>query len=410
MCPITPEQHLQAIADNDSLPEQFKSNATLHLQRRVVLAPSSEAISDVVVEPPSTNNVDFTWSIYTMDNKLGSEKTLPGNLVASSKSTTKSVDDVAYDKCHKSFAWTWKLFKEKFSRNSLDNNGLELRASIHYGKDKGDAAWNGDLKQILIGDGGRYATDDGRTTSPLSSCGIDVIGHELTHGVISATVPGLDPAQQGQFSKPWVNDSDVDPAFKRRMENLMSKDEKTMEQMGPGGMWYTWNQGRNMEAQTLNEHIADCFGIMVKHFSQDQTVKTGNWQIAPGWWSDDTVAKNNYTTNCLRSFDLPKSATDADQFPKKWDKNTMCFEFQWNSHFFAGIGNHAFFQAAHKFGGKTWENVGQIWYQSLTDPMFNNRDNQNYASWRDITIKHAGKLFGADGSKKMTESWQIVGL
>ena len=63
-------------------------------------------------------------------------------------------------------------------RNSLDDKGTGLISTVHIGSKWNNAAWNG--KQMLYGDG------DGVTFSSLAG-GMDVAGHEMTHGVISNT-------------------------------------------------------------------------------------------------------------------------------------------------------------------------------------------------------------------------------
>ncbi|WP_275898284.1 M4 family metallopeptidase [Peribacillus alkalitolerans] len=63
-------------------------------------------------------------------------------------------------------------------RNSLDGTGMPLISTVHIGSKWNNAAWNG--KQMLYGDG------DGVTFSSLAG-GLDVAGHEMTHGVISKT-------------------------------------------------------------------------------------------------------------------------------------------------------------------------------------------------------------------------------
>ncbi|NJO12675.1 MAG: M4 family metallopeptidase [Gammaproteobacteria bacterium] len=68
-----------------------------------------------------------------------------------------------------------KFYKEVFGRNSVDNRGMVLQSSIHYGVSYNNAFWNG--TQMTYGDGdGNFFVDFTR--------GADVIAHELTHGVV----------------------------------------------------------------------------------------------------------------------------------------------------------------------------------------------------------------------------------
>ncbi|MGW1339993.1 M4 family metallopeptidase [Kribbella sp. NPDC002412] len=65
-----------------------------------------------------------------------------------------------------------------FGRNSLDNEGMTLISTVHFANRYCNAFWNGE--QMTYGDG------DGMTCLPLSG-GLDVVGHELTHGVTEFT-------------------------------------------------------------------------------------------------------------------------------------------------------------------------------------------------------------------------------
>ncbi len=71
-----------------------------------------------------------------------------------------------------------RYYQTTHKRNSLDNNGMPLINTVHIGVKWNNAAWNG--KQMLYGDG------DGIQYSSLSG-GLDVAGHEMTHGVIEHT-------------------------------------------------------------------------------------------------------------------------------------------------------------------------------------------------------------------------------
>ena len=65
-----------------------------------------------------------------------------------------------------------------FGRDSLDGKGLKIVSKVHYDRNYCNAFWNGQF--MTYGDG------DGRTCLPLSG-GLDVDGHEMTHGVTEFT-------------------------------------------------------------------------------------------------------------------------------------------------------------------------------------------------------------------------------
>ena len=63
-------------------------------------------------------------------------------------------------------------------RNSLDDAGMTMISTVHYQQHLDNAFWNGE--QMVYGDG------DGTTTRNYSGA-IDVVAHELTHGVTEFT-------------------------------------------------------------------------------------------------------------------------------------------------------------------------------------------------------------------------------
>ncbi|WP_338540553.1 M4 family metallopeptidase [Paenibacillus tundrae] len=108
---------------------------------------------------------------YTANNR----SSLPGTLLTDSDNIW--TDRAAVD-AHAYAAATYDFYKNKFNRNGLDGNGLQIRSTVHYGSNYNNAFWNG--VQIVFGDG------DGTTFTSLSG-DLDVVGHELTHGVIEYT-------------------------------------------------------------------------------------------------------------------------------------------------------------------------------------------------------------------------------
>jgi bacillolysin len=70
------------------------------------------------------------------------------------------------------------FYNDEFGRDSVNDNGLTIVSSAHLMNGLCNAFWNG--MQMAYGDG------DGRTCLPLSGA-LDVVGHELTHGVTQYT-------------------------------------------------------------------------------------------------------------------------------------------------------------------------------------------------------------------------------
>ena len=79
--------------------------------------------------------------------------------------------------CHYNTEVTYDYYLEKFGRNSYDGNGAQLISYIHYGEEYNNAFWDGESMTYGDGDGTRYG--------PFTC--LDVVAHELTHGVTEYT-------------------------------------------------------------------------------------------------------------------------------------------------------------------------------------------------------------------------------
>lgn len=86
-----------------------------------------------------------------------------------------NVDDKVANDAHFGTEATYDFYYEKYGRNSIDDNGFELRSYVHYGDNYANAFWDGEKMTYGDGDGVRYL--------PLTS--LDIVAHEITHGLTS---------------------------------------------------------------------------------------------------------------------------------------------------------------------------------------------------------------------------------
>lgn len=112
---------------------------------------------------------------HTALNRLtytaGTGTTLPGSFVCNEADPTCAAagsDDHA-KKAHVYAGDTYEYYDTLFSRDSINDAGLTLISTVHYGVDYENAFWSG--TQMVYGDGYGF---------PLAD---DVVAHELTHGV-----------------------------------------------------------------------------------------------------------------------------------------------------------------------------------------------------------------------------------
>lgn len=130
---------------------------------------------------------------YTADN----DTDIPGRfLIGEGERSRDAIAQAAHDGAGK----VYDYYFSKFQRDSVDGQGGMLISTVHYGSDPADAenaAWIGELQQMIYGDGGRIF-------KPLSY-GLDVVGHEFTHGVIGSTA-GLEyQSQSGALNESYAD-------------------------------------------------------------------------------------------------------------------------------------------------------------------------------------------------------------
>jgi Zn-dependent metalloprotease len=279
-------------------------------------------------------------SVYDVHH--GGRGNLPGDVVMNFGDA--DVSDKNANQAYHGADTTYRFYQENYGRNSVNDKGLELVSSVHYGNRFENAFWDGG--QMVYGDGGGGLFLAGALTSA-----IDVIGHELTHGVTQYTA----------------------------------------------GLVYSKQSG------ALNESMSDVFGSLVKQFSLGQTADQADWLIGEGIL-EPSLGK------ALRSMKAPGSAFAGDNQPSNManyvdlpDDNDPAND-NGGVHVNSGIPNHAFYLAATKIGGKAWEKTGKIWYTALTDKLQSTSD---FKAAANATIEVAG---GGPEQEAVHDAWQAVGV
>jgi len=278
--------------------------------------------------------------IYDAKNK----STLPGVLVRVEGGAP--VNDPAADEAYDGAGWTYDLYKNIYGRNSVDDKGLTLDSTVHFSEKYDNAFWNGN--QMVYGDG------DGKIFNRFTKA-IDVIGHELTHGVTQ----------------------------------------------------YTAKLEYQDQSGALNEHISDVFGSIVKQYSLKQNVMQADWLIGQGLFTPKIHGV------ALRSMKAPGTAYDDPLIGKDPQPGTMqdyndTTEDNGGVHINSGIPNHAFYLIATSIGGYSWEKSGMIWYKTL-DLLEKNSDFEDMAA---STFEAAGDLFGNNSQEQesVRKGWNGVGI
>ncbi len=341
---IIPPHILEAIARNGTEAARAKAQRTLAHDSQVRakrMVQSKVANIKAKAKPvqaagtPHKNRL-----IYTANNTT----TQPGTLVRSEGQATNS--DVAVDEAYDGLGATFDLYWDVFGRNSIDGNGLDLIATVHYDSGYNNAFWDG--SQMIFGDG------DG-TYFNRFTISIDVMGHELTHGVTAATA-GLEYQDQ---------------------------------------------------AGALNESISDVFGSLVKQRFLNQTADQADWLIGAGLWT------SNVNGVALRSMKAPGTAYDDPVMGKDPQPDNMSGYVNTTGdnggvHTNSGIPNKAFYLVATGIGGFAWEKAGNIWYKTLLDSRLTTT--ATFQDFANLTADNANTLYGADVKAIVVQAWHNVGI
>jgi Zn-dependent metalloprotease len=255
--------------------------------------------------------------------------------------------DATVDRAYSGLGATFELYLKAYGRDSIDGSGLPLVATVHYDRDYDNAFWNGE--QMVFGDG------DGEVFLDFT-IPVDVIGHELTHGVTQ----------------------------------------------------YSANLAYFGQSGALNESVSDVFGSLIKQYALGQTVAEADWLIGAG------LLAPRVTGTALRSLKAPGTAYDDDVLGKDPQPATMDGYVHTGSdnggvHINSGIPNHAFYLAANALGGHAWERAGQIWYDVLTGGEL--QEDALFTDFASLTVKAARARYGdGEESDAVGKAWEQVGV
>ncbi len=204
-------------------------------------------------------------------------------------------DDPTVSGAYDTSGFVRDYFREIFGLNSIDGNGMDVISNIHYGLNYNNAFWDGD--EMTYGDG------DGKEFTDFATA-VDVVAHELTHGVT-------------QF-----------------LSNL--------EYQGQPG--------------ALNEHFSDVFGTIIKQKYFKQDLADANWLIG------DTIVMDAFPGVAIRSMKAPGTANEFDIQPAHMDKYYTGTADNQGVHINSGIPNKAFYLCCLEIG---IEDCALIWFETL---------------------------------------------
>jgi len=289
--------------------------------------------------------VDGRRSIFNCKNSTVLSQAALVRSESDAAGTEESVNR-AYD----GFGIIRDFYRQVFNRNSMDDRGMRIHGYVHRGVRYNNAFWDG--QEMVFGDG------DGFIFSDFTGS-LDVIGHELAHGVTE----------------------------------------------------YTAALEYHNQSGALNESLSDAFGSMIKQWSLHQAASEADWLIRTDVFTPGIEA------DALRSMKAPGSAYDNKDFgkdpqPDHMDKYVTLPDTDEGDnggvHLNSGIPNKAFYLVATKIGGNSWEAPGHIWYESLRA----SHAQTQFQDFADTSYHKAAELYGEGGTQQQAvyDAWHEVGI
>ncbi|MFD8782666.1 M4 family metallopeptidase [Kitasatospora sp. NPDC059599] len=290
---------------------------------------------------------------YTLKGRTSGSGTLVANSTDSFGNGLSSNAESAAVDAQYGAAATWDFYKNTFGRNGIKNNGVGAASRVHYGRNYVNAFWDDSCFCMTYGDGTS-------NTHPLTE--LDVAGHEMSHGVTSATA----------------------------------------------------NLNYSGESGGLNEATSDIFGTMVEFYANLPADK-------PDYLIGELINING-DGKPLRYMDQPsKDGASADYWSSTVGNKDVHYSSGVANHFFyllaEGSGAKTINGVSYNsptYNNSTLAGIGrdkaaQVWYKALTTYMTSTTD---YAGARTATLKAATDLYGANSAEynAVAATWTAVNV
>ena len=347
-CTIVPPYILEALAASGepvvaaNAREALRQDELLRASRRT---PTARPTGRTAPRRPDAAGPGAPAPHRTIFDAKGTQTT-PGTQVRAEGGAPSS--DGAVNEAYDGLGATWELWATAYARDSLDGKGMPLHATVHYGRNYDNAFWDG--TQMVFGDG------DGVIFEPFTKS-LDVIGHELAHGVTEHTA----------------------------------------------GLLYQGQSG------ALNESISDVFGVLVKQKALGQSAAQADWLVGAELLNPSVKGR------ALRDMRNPGTAYDDPRLGKDPQPADMAHYVDTQDdnggvHINSGIPNRAFVLAAEAIGGNAWDAPGAIWYAVLSGDGI--KADCDFATFAGLTVAAAGTAHGEGSSEQsaVRSAWEQVGV
>ncbi len=276
---------------------------------------------------------EATEAIVTLDMRNSSEDEFDVYLVSNTTKEFTAEEHKSPVSAHYNADKVIGFYKKLFNRNSLDNKGMAIESYTHYMSSYNNAFWAEGMMVYGDGDGVEYTYLSGD---------LDVVGHEMTHGVVEYTA------------------------------GLVYKNQ-------PGA---------------LDESMADVFGVLISTYNKYNVANGEAWKFDPAdWVVGDDIYTPNIQGDALRSlvdptlYGQPAHMDNYFDLPDTYDYGGV--------HDNSGIPNKAAYNIASNIG---MDKTAKIYYRALTQYM---HPDTNFQQASYCLVQAAADLYGK-GSNEIT--------
>lgn len=330
-------------------------------------AQSGTYVADDQLRPPVLVTFDMKGNLARTKAVLNGQTALTTSDLGSSPADVWT-DGAAVD-AHTYQGWTYDYYLKRFGRRGLDDKNTPIVGLVHpvlranfntvsqadFGSFVVNAFWNGAAGAMVYGDGlPTNLTLSGQQWNFLAG-GLDVVAHELTHGVTQFT------------------------------SSLIYKNE----------------------SGALNEAFSDMMGTSVEFFFASVRGRGGNYVIG-----EDVV-----TPGGLRSMGNPASTGDPDHYTRRYtgfgdNGGVHTNSAIPNQVFFLAIEggtNRTSGRAVQGVGSANREQIEKVFYRAFTLLL---PSGAGFATARAATLQSARDLYGTGGAveRAIGDAWDALGV
>lgn len=288
--------------------------------------------------------------IYSSENTWLSRK----EFVTDSNRELKS-QDPSIRSIHNNSNEFLKILSEAWGIDSLDNNGMDLYQTAHFGESFANAYWNG--VEMVYGEGDGYVYEDFAQDET-------VIFHELTHGLSSNLHYFGGLAYFGESGALEESFADVVAMSVTQMMNGQMADDEDA----------TWLQGDKIFIDYNGQQMAS------RSFKNEKA------------YTDHPYLKGVLNENG----DDPQPKHYDDKYNGSMDRGGV--------HINSGIANHAFYLAATEIGGYAMETSAKIWLHAFAKA-------SEYCTFKEFaynTVEAAANLADRDDQIEEVDIYYVI--